>query len=325
MSLAEPTSFRAAQRQLVQRVPGVRATDAGAPVLERTPATAETPYFMDAEAVEDAVVRARRVPSEPMAGFAAFLDGAQSSRLLGWWGVAPLVYGSVGAVVLRRDARRLRAWVPPRIERHVYAPFEYASDPDLARAMPGVPLVDTTPPDKHGQRPVPHPALLLERATQAVSRAREAVEQKLAEQWCTSAAEPVMIDGGIGGSALVASAACAVGVVKSHRAIYVGASEAETVLTLAAGCRTSVIRIAPRERSAVLSWYLRLRPADGHDLLWGLVRIEVAVAGDDVGARADAVSRWVMAEAAPLALPDSRWDRMAYGIRRCEDLLRVAL
>jgi hypothetical protein len=29
-----------------------------------------------------------------------------------------------------------------------------------------------------------------------------------------------------------------------------------------------------------------------------------------------------MAEAAPVALPDGRWDTMAYGIRDCEQYLR---
>jgi len=39
-------------------------------------------------------------------------------------------------------------------------------------------------------------------------------------------------------------------------------------------------------------------------------------------ARADEVSRWVLAEASPLALPDARWDTMSYGIRNTEMFLR---
>jgi hypothetical protein len=48
-----------------------------------------------------------------------------------------------------------------------------------------------------------------------------------------------------------------------------------------------------------------------------------APAGAD--AAADEVSRWVAAEATPLALPDARWDTMAYGIRDCEVYLRATL
>ena len=39
--------------------------------------------------------------------------------------------------------------------------------------------------------------------------------------------------------------------------------------------------------------------------------------------RADEVSRWVLAERAPVALPDKRWSTMAYGIRDCEEYLRA--
>jgi hypothetical protein len=76
----------------------------------------------------------------------------------------------------------------------------------------------------------------------------------------------------------------------------------------------------------VASWYLRLREPSGRDPLWGLVRIEVAppaaAEAATIGRRADQVSRWVLAEASPLSLPDGRWDTMAYGIRDCEQFLR---
>jgi hypothetical protein len=71
-----------------------------------------------------------------------------------------------------------------------------------------------------------------------------------------------------------------------------------------------------------MSWYLRTRDPRGRDVLWGLVRIESAMCSD-VTARADQVSRWLLAEASPLALPDPRWDRMTYGIRDCESFLRA--
>jgi hypothetical protein len=75
-------------------------------------------------------------------------------------------------------------------------------------------------------------------------------------------------------------------------------------------------------RSSVLSWYLRLRDPTGHDALWALVRIEVE---DNARAieHADQISRWVLAEGAPTAMPDPRWDRMSYGVRNCEEFLRA--
>ena len=77
-----------------------------------------------------------------------------------------------------------------------------------------------------------------------------------------------------------------------------------------------------------MSWYLRLREPPSQDPFMGLVRVEVASAADKdpapaVTRRADEVSQWILAERAPLALPDERWDRMVYGIRDCEEYLRA--
>ncbi|MGI8510566.1 MAG: hypothetical protein ACR2MQ_14715, partial [Gemmatimonadaceae bacterium] len=88
------------------------------------------------------------------------------------------------------------------------------------------------------------------------------------------------------------------------------------------GERSSVFRVRSERRTEVVSWYLRLRDPRGHDAMFGLVRIEAALS-DDVAARANEISRWVLGEASPLSLPDNRWDRMAYGIRDCEEFLRA--
>ncbi len=315
-------SFRSALRQ-VQRVPNVRAVAGPSSPLERVPGEADIPHLMDAEVVEDATLRVHSVPGRPVATFRAFLDGVQESQLLAWSGVAPIVYGVVGAVVRRRAERRLATWLAPRIERRIYAPLAHTAREAIEQVFDPRHLVDTAPPDADGTLPPAHPTLLLERARLTVSRDRERAERTLAEQWCDTCDEPILIDGGIGGGERLARAQCAVGVVKSHRTLYVSGSALETVLALRRGERSSVIRVSPRRRSAVHSWYLRLRDGDAHDAFFGLVRIEVSAGEMDVGPRADEVSRWVLAESAPLATPDSRWDRMAYGIRSCESYLRA--
>jgi hypothetical protein len=308
----------------VQRLPGVRpVTESGDHLLERIPAEREVPTLVDAPVVEDATLRARPVPGPPEVGFAAFLDGVQESRVIGWDRMAPIVFGGVAAAVRARVGRRLVAWRAPVVERRLYVPLPYVVREDFARAFDASRLVDTATPDADGCLPAPHPFLLLERAKHAVSRDRDRVEQRLAEEWCVTEQAPLFIDGGIGGSETVARASCAVGVIKSHRTLWAEGGALERVLALRAGERSSVIRISPRGRSAVLSWYLRLRDPAGHDALWGLVRIEVAESTDDATTRADTVSRWVLAEAAPLATPDARWDKMAYGIRNCEEFLRA--
>jgi hypothetical protein len=61
--------------------------------------------------------------------------------------------------------------------------------------------------------------------------------------------------------------------------------------------------------------------------MWGLVRVEVRCPDahqlPSIGERADEISRWILAEVSPLALPDSRWDKMVYGVRDCEEFLRA--
>ena len=130
------------------------------------------------------------------------------------------------------------------------------------------------------------------------------------------------VDGGISGSERVARSPCAIGIVKSHRTLYAEPQAIATVLGLRRGERSSAFRVTSSRRASVASWYLRLRDVEGHDPMFGLVRLEIADA-EDVEARADEVSRWILAEVAPVALPDARWDRMLYGVRDCEEFLRA--
>ena len=85
------------------------------------------------------------------------------------------------------------------------------------------------------------------------------------------------------------------------------------------------VRVPPRASGA--GALERLRDPVGHDPLWGLVRVEIAqpprISLDDVGPQADTISRWILAESSPLAMPDARWDKMVYGIRDCEEFLRA--
>jgi hypothetical protein len=96
---------------------------------------------------------------------------------------------------------------------------------------------------------------------------------------------------------------------------------------LAVGERTTALRITTQRRLPVASWYVRRHAAVGGDPLFGVVRVEVALVDGEptsaLTARADAATRLVLAERAPLALPDPRWPVMAYGIRDCEQVLKA--
>jgi hypothetical protein len=193
----------------------------------------------------------------------------------------------------------------------------------------GVDVVDTTAAEREELRPSRHPLALLERALAFVKEDREFAEKQLAEEWCRREQGMLFLDGSTQESEAVATSPCAVGVIKSHRTMYVDGDALRTVLALRARQRSSVFRVTTSRRTPVASWYLRLRDPDGHDPMWGLVRVEAAdMSGrgerlEDLTARADRVSRWILAEATPLALPDARWDKMAYPIRDCEEFLKA--
>jgi hypothetical protein len=157
-----------------------------------------------------------------------------------------------------------------------------------------------------------------------VQQHREDLEQRLAERWCAERGGAIYIDGGISGSERVARARCAIGVVKSHRTLHAEGEGLSVIFRLAAGERSTAFEIKPTRRAAVASWYLRLRDATGRDPSFGLIRVEIARdPTDDLTERADDVSRWLLAETTPLAMPDARWDRLAYGIRDSEEFLRA--
>lgn len=295
---------------------------------------AEQPQLRSAEIVEGSTLRAIKVPDvtrELASGFGAFLDGTQRVRVIGRDAGVPLVLGTISAAIRVRVNRRLITWghQPPRLEKKLYLPLRYL--PSVAEAMCAAgsqrkygqfEIVDTSTADESGNFPSEHPAVLLERAIRAVDRQRDSLEDALAEAWCEGGDAPIFIDGGISRSGRVAASTNAIGVIKSHFTLYVEGDALKTVVGLSRGERSSVFKVSPRSRSAVMSWYLRLREPAGHDVFWGLVRIEMSQC-DNPTERADEISRWVLAETAPLALPDGRWDKMSYGIRDAEEFLRA--
>lgn len=329
-------AFRAVQRYVSERVPDARIlSDDGASSLEARRTPDEPPRLTPAPLLEGHALRAVRVEGDPEAGFAAFLDGVQHSHVIGYPDGLPVVAATVAAVVRVRANRRLHTWSSaPVVERALFAPCAYlpASYTAALRegaAAGGLPVVDTTAGEPEEERPSPHPQALLDRAVSSVMGRREQLETQLAERWCSLQQGPIFIDGGIQQSSRVAAAACAVGVAKSHRTLYVDLADLRIVLALRRGQRSSVFRVATSRRTPVASWYLRMRDPTGHDPMWGLVRVEAADMSargerrEDLTARADRISRWILAEASPLALPDGRWDKMVYGIRDCEEFLRA--
>ena len=307
-------------RWLAEALPD-SAPVAGEPPLELT--NPEPPRLSQAVVAEGRELLARPVEGDGAVGFVAFLDGRQATETKRYLaGGVPIVLGSVGAAIRERRDRRLGTWVH-RVERALYVSRAHMRERDW-QALRAGPYVVRDTSDGDGS-PLEHPLALREAAMHRVQHDRERVEESLAKQWCERETRPLLIDGGISGTESVARSRTAIGVVKSHRTLYARGEALTTVLGLRERERSSVFVVTSEKRERVASWYLRLHDARGRDPMWGLVRVEMAMQDHDIGARADEVSRWILGEAQPVALPDNRWDKMVYGVRDCEEFLRAVM
>lgn len=317
---------RTVQRQLAALLPEARPARVGESTLEISAQGNDAPRLISATVLEGGPVRSHRVADPPLEGFDAFLDGTQRTEVASYLLGAPIVVGHTAAVVRQRRSQRMHTWHAPQVETRIYCPralltsFAWSTLDSIFGPL----LVDTS---NGASLESEHPFAVRDAAVHRVQAHREALEQRLAERWCSQETGPLLIDGGISGSERVAVSACTVGVVKSHRTLYAEGDALASVLRLGHRERSSVFRITSPKRTTVASWYLRLRDATGRDPMWGLVRIEIAHPApqdmDRLGARADLVSRWILAECSPLALPDARWDKLVYGVRDCEEFLRA--
>jgi len=275
-----------------------------------------------AELVEDADLRIHPLDTAgatatPQA--VSFLDGIQRWKVTYYDGVVPIVRAYVAAATRRRAGdRRLRTVGEASREFHAAPVAALRPGVRVALEASGVELVDV-PQEALGQ---PGPAL--EAARRAVENARVALEKDLGERHLAllGADEWLVVDGVLSESARLAGHPRALGVIKSHGAQYFEGDALTRALTLPALHRTSVFRPRGRARHEVYSWYLRLWPWEGNDLLFGLLRVEARAHGA-AAAGASGVSSWLARERAPVSTPDARWDRLLYPIHDVEMYLKA--
>lgn len=289
-----------------------------------------------------------RDPGEPdgTSRLCYFLDGVQSSREIGRIGMSPVIVATVAAAIVNRCERRfsrmplegppvvVQAVILPRSagEAKVEAFWELLLAAGLAELAPDeVPsaphlLLDSAeyadeadPSDYVGMR---------EMARGRVRKLRERLEAGMLREWETDDAvldseDWIAVDGQL--SDLSESNRRAIGIIKSvARPEFVG-RDVGMLLDLEPGMRTTsfvpdwqVRRSAGEQRT---SWYLRMWPPQrGADALGSLMRIEAP--RETPPERIDEISRWILAERAPLAKPDPRWPAMIYPIRYVEKILK---
>jgi hypothetical protein len=283
------------------------------------------------DAVEARVIeggdRLRAIPVRPAthSGFQSFLNGIQRAQIRLYHDTVPIVYAYGAAAIRQRRAQRMTAHPAGLlVEREaIFFPFVLL-DPARVRAL-GVPadqMIDTSPQD--GESLPLFPPALYARAAESINLWRETIEREVALQWCALAPrdEWLLVDGRLTGSPELAASAHTAGLIRSQRTRFFDGHDARTLLGLRKGERTSVFEPLTRRWTPVHSWYVRLHDPAGHDPLWGLVRVEVAADSESVQ-KAEQLSGWLLCELAPLAVSETRWDRLLYPIHDCERFLRA--
>jgi len=323
------TTLDRLRRYLRQNYGRLRAAPSQAEQLDMLAQAQQSPaedVVASLQVVEHATMQA--VPVRPVSqpnALRHFLDGIQRQRILYYEGVVPVFYAYLSAVVRSRVDRRmccLPEGAPLRQRDALYAPLRHV-DVDGLRQY-GIPLRDTEPGE-----PLPsHPALI-QQASNRISNDREILERELAQQWLhwlrqQGSTEWLVVDGGIAELARTMPDAHLMGLAKTSTGVerVLTPEQMQVVYGLRKGERSSVFAIARVGQPAVFSWFLRLHdPAKG-SLLYGLLRVETPAA-ESLLAHVNALSAWVLEDRVPLSVPDTRYDRLLYPMRDCEQYLRA--
>jgi hypothetical protein len=276
-----------------------------------------------------------------------FLDGVQSSREIGRIGMSPVIVSTVAATIVNRCDRRFSRMPlesPPVVVQAVILPRS-AGDAGVEafwglllaagfselgpNEVPSTPhlildsaeyIAEADPSDYVGMR---------ERARVRVRGLRERLEGGMLRQWegdnrvLDDADAWIAVDGQL--ENIRESNRRAIGLIKSvARPEFVG-KDVGMLLDLEPGMRTTSfvpdwqVRLDPGKQRT--SWYLRMWPPQrGADALGSLMRVEAP--RETEPDQVDEISRWILAERAPLAKPDPRWPAMIYPIQYVEKILK---
>jgi hypothetical protein len=171
---------------------------------------------------------------------------------------------------------------------------------------------------------------LHELAYVAARNVREEVEARVLSDWVQRPAWDACDDWIVVDGRLRFPGPRSIGLVKQFSDAYLSGAEAETLLGLPPGYRTTAFlptndrrRGGPEPEQRTL-WYIRLWDAAGMDARHALVRIEAPGTVCTTG-EIDRISGWILAERTPRATGDSRWATLLYPVHLLERILKRRL
>ena len=273
-----------------------------------------------AELVEGSELDVHAIPRSPVPRASSFLNSLERWNVVAYDGLVQIVNAYVAAAVCRRDAKGVLHTTAELHRRFALAPLARLSAMAREKLEQACPDIERVEDDL-----VEQPVRYREMIESTVRRIRAHLERELAEEAIRDLGDEewLVLDGRLSRSPAVARHPRTLGAIKSHGAQFLEGRGLERALTLPAGHRTSVFVVrGGHTRTEVYSWYVRLWPWEGNDLLYGLLRIE-ARADPETIRQADALSGWLLAERAPIATPATRWDRLLYPLHHVEEYLNA--
>lgn len=267
-----------------------------------------------------------------------FLDGAQRTFAVWRCGLVPTAATVAAAGILRRDPtgdgviekgtlRMEHCWLIPRgLDKRI--------DALLARInAEGMRVEDPRTFGRAGSRAEDEQSdgavdygQLYELAYAAARQVRDTLERDVLNDWVSrpewaTGEDWIVVDG-----RLPSYQPRSIGLVKQFSDAYLTGQDAETLLSLPPGYRTTAFfPSGDRRRGGELPeartlWYIRLWDAEGMDARHALVRVEVQ---DSVRRteQIDQISSWILAERTPRATGDERWATLLYPVHILERIL----
>jgi hypothetical protein len=313
----------------MRRAPALELQFAGAGEIGRGAESAR-PGF---EPLEGAIA-SRRVPAARISEsrLKYFLDGAQRTFSVWRCGLIPIAATVVAAGILQRDPGGEGSIAPGtlQLEHCLLIPAGLDSRVDDVRArieQEGMRVLDPRDLSSSSDDVVDY-GRLHELSYVAARRVRDELEARVLQSWVNRPEWAMGEDWLTVDGRLRQPSPRTLGLVKQFSDAYLSGLEAETLLSLPPGYRTTAFRPRARKFGADSEerslWYLRLWDPSGLDARHALVRLEAATSVSQTF-EIDEISSWILAERTPRAVADARWATLLYPVHLLERILKRRL
>lgn len=290
----------------------------------------------NAEILEDsAELKIKKVePDTDKSGFSFFLDGIERKKILFYYRSIPVIYGYTAGAVLKRTDKKMHSIGLEKSLENFYLPVkDLANSPEHYFSADEITdisknIINIGKPATKGADDYPlMPEQLIKAAHSEIQTKRNNIEESLVKDWVKANYSDgwLFVDGRLENKnkKLIENSNIA-GIIKSHHASYFDYKDLYSLYSMKKGERSSVFQPIDQKgkKENIFSWYLKIHYDEKNgDNNFGLIRVEVP-ARERFLKNADIISSWILLETKPVAFPASRWDRMIYPVKYCEDYLK---